>query len=146
MSRSTPELKLRRRGSLMRYDKVFGLLLISPWLIGLIIFKLVPILASLGISFTDFHMLTPEETQFLNELFGYDYSEDCDDIVLATDPVQMWGDDVTGYFKTKAEYEVAFDKMKRENALKNQMLNVEPKQEDEWVWSNGSTTWPGNWK
>lgn len=42
-----------------------GLLLIAPWFIGLILFKLLPILASLVISFTDFHMLTPGETQFI---------------------------------------------------------------------------------
>lgn len=45
--------------------KVTGLLLISPWLIGLLLFKLLPILASLAISFTDFQMLTPGETRFV---------------------------------------------------------------------------------
>jgi multiple sugar transport system permease protein len=44
---------------------LYGLLLISPWLIGLILFKLIPIFASLAISFTDFYMLTPEETSFI---------------------------------------------------------------------------------
>jgi len=44
---------------------VYGLLLISPWLIGFLIFKLIPIFASLAISFTDFFMLTPEETGFI---------------------------------------------------------------------------------
>ena len=48
----------------LRYDKLFGLLLISPWLIGLLFFKLLPILASLGISFTNFQLLTPEQTRF----------------------------------------------------------------------------------
>jgi multiple sugar transport system permease protein len=43
---------------------MYGLLLISPWLIGVLLFKLVPILASLGISFTNFYMLAPEEIQF----------------------------------------------------------------------------------
>ena len=49
----------------MRYDRLFGLLLISPWLLGFLLFKLLPILASLGISFTDFYMLAPDETQFI---------------------------------------------------------------------------------
>lgn len=49
----------------IRYDMLYGLLLISPWLIGFLFFKLLPILASLGISFTDFFMLTPEETEFI---------------------------------------------------------------------------------
>lgn len=49
----------------LRYDRRFGLLLIAPWVIGLLFFKLLPILASLGISFTNFQLLTPEQTQFV---------------------------------------------------------------------------------
>lgn len=49
----------------LRYDRLFGLLLIAPWLLGFLLFKLLPILASLGISFTDFYMLAPDETQFI---------------------------------------------------------------------------------
>lgn len=46
-------------------SKAVGLLLISPWLIGFLLFKFLPIVASLGLSFTDFYMLAPEETQFV---------------------------------------------------------------------------------
>jgi len=42
-----------------------GLLFISPWLVGFVLFKLVPILSSLAFSFTDFDMLAPDETQFI---------------------------------------------------------------------------------
>jgi multiple sugar transport system permease protein len=42
-----------------------GLILISPWLIGLLIFKLAPIVASFFFSFTDFHLLTPDQTQWV---------------------------------------------------------------------------------
>jgi len=49
----------------LRYDQIFGILLISPWVIGLLLFKLLPILASFGISFTDFQLLTPEQTKFI---------------------------------------------------------------------------------
>jgi multiple sugar transport system permease protein len=56
---------------LLRFDRAFGLLLIAPWLIGLLLFKLLPILASLGISFTDFYMLRPEEIRFIG-LENYD--------------------------------------------------------------------------
>lgn len=49
----------------LRYDTATGLLLISPWLVGLLLFKLLPILASLGFSFTDFYMLEPGETNFI---------------------------------------------------------------------------------
>jgi len=49
----------------LRYDRAFGLTLILPWLLGLLLFKLLPILASLGLSFTDFYMLEPGQTQFI---------------------------------------------------------------------------------
>jgi multiple sugar transport system permease protein len=39
-------------------------MLISPWIIGFLLFKLAPILASLAFSFTDFNMLEPKGTQF----------------------------------------------------------------------------------
>ncbi|MFC1936483.1 carbohydrate ABC transporter permease [Chloroflexota bacterium] len=58
------EYKLKKRKGI-RYDKRFGLLLISPWLLGLLIFKLVPILASLVISFTDFNLICPEDISFI---------------------------------------------------------------------------------
>jgi ABC-type sugar transport system permease subunit len=47
-----------------RYKRQIGLILISPWLIGLVVFKLVPILASLIFSFTDVNLLTPFELRF----------------------------------------------------------------------------------
>jgi multiple sugar transport system permease protein len=47
-----------------RYKYWIGLILVSPWLLGLLIFKLVPILASLALSFTDFHLLNPELVKF----------------------------------------------------------------------------------
>ena len=42
-----------------------GLLLISPWLLGFLLLKLGPILASFVFSFTDFHMLRPGEISFV---------------------------------------------------------------------------------
>src|ERR1700752_1213691 len=48
-----------------RYKRQIGLFLISPWLVGLLIFKLVPILASLGISFTNYQLLNPYQIQFI---------------------------------------------------------------------------------
>jgi multiple sugar transport system permease protein len=66
LSPDFPELQPKKSWlSRRRADQLWGLLLISPWLIGLILFKLIPILASLGISFTDFVLLTPEETRFV---------------------------------------------------------------------------------
>ncbi len=54
-----------RRRFRLGYDKTTGLLLISPWLIGFFLFKFLPILASFGLSFTDFYMLEPGETRFV---------------------------------------------------------------------------------
>ncbi|MBL8077367.1 MAG: sugar ABC transporter permease [Anaerolineales bacterium] len=47
-----------------RHKDRMGLIFISPWLIGLLLFNLAPILISLILSFTDFHLLTPEQAQF----------------------------------------------------------------------------------
>ena len=82
----------------IRYDMLFGLLLISPWLVGLLLFKLLPIIASLAISFTDFFMLTPEETNFIglgnyrylfsDEAVGYVFFETIS-LALTTIPLQL---------------------------------------------------------
>ena len=47
-----------------RFKRKVGLILISPWLLGLLLFKLAPILASFVFSFTDFHLLNPDQIQF----------------------------------------------------------------------------------
>ena len=48
-----------------RREALVGFAFLSPWIIGLLLLKLLPILASLVISFTDFYMLRPEETHFI---------------------------------------------------------------------------------
>ena len=58
-------IKGTSKNNRLRYDRRIGLLLISPWLIGVIVFKLAPILASLYIAFTDFYLLTPDEINFI---------------------------------------------------------------------------------
>src|SRR5262249_23083385 len=45
------------RGS--RREAFFGYLFISPWIVGFVVFQLGPMLASLGISFTDWTLLDP---------------------------------------------------------------------------------------
>jgi ABC-type glycerol-3-phosphate transport system permease component len=42
-----------------------GLLFLSPWLIGFVLLKALPILAALIFSLTNFKMLTPEATKFV---------------------------------------------------------------------------------
>jgi ABC-type sugar transport system permease subunit len=62
---STKFFKLPHLSGSRRANYVRGLLYISPWLVGLIVFKLVPIIASLVLSTTNFFLLTPKEVQFV---------------------------------------------------------------------------------
>jgi len=48
-----------------RRNRVWGLILISPWLLGVLIFKLAPIIASLVLAFTNFYLLEPKLWQFI---------------------------------------------------------------------------------
>jgi multiple sugar transport system permease protein len=66
------ELAPRRRASkptrhlsLRKYEATVGFLFLLPWLLGFLFFKAIPILAALGFSFTNFHMLNPEATRFI---------------------------------------------------------------------------------
>ena len=54
-----PNAGLRRR------EGIIGLLFLSPWLLGFILLKFLPILYTLGYSFTDFSLLKPGETSFV---------------------------------------------------------------------------------
>jgi multiple sugar transport system permease protein len=54
-----------RQLSLMRNKRLWGLLLISPWLVGLVLYKLAPILVALVISFTNFFFLEPDKIAFV---------------------------------------------------------------------------------
>jgi multiple sugar transport system permease protein len=66
LPRDAPIAKSKRhRRFRLSYDKTLGLLLISPWLIGFFLFKFLPILASLALSFTNFYMLEPGATKFI---------------------------------------------------------------------------------
>jgi len=53
------------KSSKLRHEARIGLLFLSPWLIGFVLLKALPILAALIISLTDFQMLSPEKTQFI---------------------------------------------------------------------------------
>lgn len=46
-------------------QQLWGWLFLSPWIIGFLVFTLVPILVSLGLSFTDFTLSHPETTKFI---------------------------------------------------------------------------------
>jgi ABC-type sugar transport system permease subunit len=58
-------VKANKHLSLRKYEATIGFLFILPWILGFIFFKAIPILAALGFSFTNFHMLEPEQTHFI---------------------------------------------------------------------------------
>lgn len=49
----------------LQQEARIGLLFLSPWLIGFILLKALPILAAFIFALTDFQMLTPEQTSFV---------------------------------------------------------------------------------
>lgn len=55
---------LHRKGAI-NHNRIWGLILISPWLIGAIAFKLVPIVTSLIFSLTNYMLLEPKNIQFI---------------------------------------------------------------------------------
>ena len=61
---STPKTDHPNEG-LRRREAIIGLLFLSPWLLGFILLKLLPILYTLGYSFTNFNMLDPGGTTFI---------------------------------------------------------------------------------
>src|SRR5215204_3753409 len=64
-STSRKKKTVRKRLTRLEQEARIGLFFLSPWLIGFVFLKLLPILAALVLSFTDFRMLTPEATKFV---------------------------------------------------------------------------------
>lgn len=63
-SRLLSKTRLSRPTRLQQEARI-GLLFLSPWLIGFVLLKALPILAALVFSVTDFKMLSPESTKFI---------------------------------------------------------------------------------
>lgn len=63
-SRFSTKIKPAKLTRLQQEARV-GLLFLSPWLIGFVLLKALPILAALIFSLTDFQMLSPETTKFV---------------------------------------------------------------------------------
>jgi ABC-type sugar transport system permease subunit len=63
--RRKPGTAPRAVSRMARRQAMLGLLFVSPWIIGFVIFKLLPILASLAFSFTNFHAMERESIQFI---------------------------------------------------------------------------------
>lgn len=53
------------RGTRLQQEARIGLLFLSPWLIGFVLLKALPILAAFVFSLTNFKMLAPGETRFV---------------------------------------------------------------------------------
>lgn len=54
-----------RTSNRQREQQKWGYIFISPWLIGFLIFQLLPVLATLVFAFTDYNPVQPENTQFI---------------------------------------------------------------------------------
>lgn len=52
-------------GSLARRERRWGLIFVAPWLIGLTAFYLIPLIASLVLSFTDYQLVGDRSTSFV---------------------------------------------------------------------------------
>ena len=94
---SKPE-KMRPNEGLRRREALIGLLFLSPWLLGFVLLKLLPILYTLGYSFTNFILVDPQATSFVG-LDNY--------IHFATD-LDAWSGLVgsLGYFLTTVPLEL----------------------------------------
>lgn len=64
---SIKKLRLRRRkkSKRARREAVWGLIFLSPWLIGFLLWIFLPMVASLLFSFTNYNLIHPEETRWV---------------------------------------------------------------------------------
>ncbi len=72
MAAITPEVvseetqpKKQKRGRIEREQIKWGLIFLSPWLIGIVVFYLIPFIASFGFSLVEFNLAVPEDTSFV---------------------------------------------------------------------------------
>jgi len=65
LSAEPAAVRLHKPLSLFEQQKRWGWLFLSPWLIGFFVFTLIPIVASLIFSFTDFYLTRPEQIKFV---------------------------------------------------------------------------------
>src|SRR5436305_12348435 len=62
-SASTPGRSFTLRRSVR--EALWGLIFISPWLVGLILFTAGPMIASFAMSLTDFNLVKPDSTKII---------------------------------------------------------------------------------
>ncbi|RPJ21798.1 MAG: sugar ABC transporter permease [Chloroflexi bacterium] len=67
LSRTTalPQARSKSQSFLARSQERWGYLFLSPWIIGFLVFTLIPILGTLYFSLTNYSPVTPDETRFL---------------------------------------------------------------------------------
>jgi len=53
------------KNSATLWERRWGLVFIAPWLLGFLVFYLLPMVASFAFSFLDFNLIRPEETSFV---------------------------------------------------------------------------------
>lgn len=58
-------MRKRKLGRKERADRMWGLLFISPWILGILLWYLVPMVASFIFSFYKFDLVRPEEARFI---------------------------------------------------------------------------------
>jgi multiple sugar transport system permease protein len=61
----TTARKKRGMSAFERYQTKWGLIFISPWLVGFLIFTLIPILATLAFSFSDYNPVQPDAVKLV---------------------------------------------------------------------------------
>ena len=95
---SSEKKEVHPQAALRRREGLIGLLFLSPWILGFILLKLLPILSTLVYSFTNFDMLNPDKATFVG-LQNY--------IRFATD-LDAWSSLVgsLGYFMTTVPLEL----------------------------------------
>jgi len=59
------QVKKKKRGRIAREQIKWGLIFLSPWLIGITVFYIIPFVASFGFSLVKFNLAVPEATEFV---------------------------------------------------------------------------------
>lgn len=65
MLKQATQVRRRGGGKLAHYEAKWGLIFISPWIIGFLAFFLLPMIASFGFSLMDFNLATPDQARFI---------------------------------------------------------------------------------
>jgi multiple sugar transport system permease protein len=83
--------KRQRMSPMERYQAKWGFIFISPWVIGFLVFLVVPMIASFIFSLWDFQLATPEESRFIGltnwqRMLGFSFAEGS---IVPNDPL-VW--------------------------------------------------------